>query len=397
MTRRPGTPRLLRSINDQSALELLLERGPLSRTQIGELTGLSKPTASQLVERLEARGLVSVVGYTEGNRGPNAALYSVVPTAAYVAGVDVSNTTTIAAVADLTGAVVGRAQVDTSGSDDAAALVRGAVQQAVESAGISLADVHELVVGTPGLIDPRTGDIGFAWELPTWHEGLREELKRGLGLPVKLENDVNLAALVEQDEGAARGAGDFVLFSIDRGLGMAVVLGGKLHRGSSGGAGEIGYLPVPGAPVSRRVRRRAKGGFGQLAGADTMRKLARDHGFRRGDVAEALAAAVAAGEAGEAYLDEVARRLAVGLTAACVVIDPGLVVVGGSIGRAGGLALASRLQEEVSQISPLRPDVVPSQVDGDVTLRGALTSALRTTRESIFAGTADPESAPEVS
>src|ERR1041385_479952 len=87
-TRLPGTPRLLRALNDRSALELLLARGPLTRAQRGEMTGLSKVTASQLVERLEQRGLVRRVGEQAGGRGPNAQLYAVTPGSAHVIGVD---------------------------------------------------------------------------------------------------------------------------------------------------------------------------------------------------------------------------------------------------------------------------------------------------------------------
>src|SRR5947208_16131019 len=107
-TRRPGTPRLLRALNDRSALELLLAHGPLTRAQLGELTGLSKVTASQLVERLEERGLVVRVGEQVGGRGPNAQLYAVVPSAAYVVGVEVGPQHVKAAAADITGATVGR-------------------------------------------------------------------------------------------------------------------------------------------------------------------------------------------------------------------------------------------------------------------------------------------------
>ena len=79
-------PRLLREINDRAALELLLATGPMTRGQIGDRTGLSKVTASQTLSRLEERGLVEVVGAQAGGRGPNAALYSVIPSSAYVAG-----------------------------------------------------------------------------------------------------------------------------------------------------------------------------------------------------------------------------------------------------------------------------------------------------------------------
>ena len=84
MVVRPGTPRLLRELNDRAALELLLAGGPMTRAQIGERTGLSKVTASQLLARLEERGLVETVGEQAGGRGPNAALYAVVPSSAMI-------------------------------------------------------------------------------------------------------------------------------------------------------------------------------------------------------------------------------------------------------------------------------------------------------------------------
>ena len=83
MAGRPGTPSLLREINDRAALELLLEEGALTRAQVGERTGLSKVTASQTLTRLQERGLVTVTGQQAGGRGPSAAVYAVVPSSAY--------------------------------------------------------------------------------------------------------------------------------------------------------------------------------------------------------------------------------------------------------------------------------------------------------------------------
>src|SRR3954454_6581646 len=104
---RPGTPRLLRGMNDRAALDLLLEKGPLSRTRLGALTGLSKPTASQLLARLEAAGLVVPTGPTARHPGPTAQLYEITPAAAYVAGLAVTPPRMLAAVADITGRTVG--------------------------------------------------------------------------------------------------------------------------------------------------------------------------------------------------------------------------------------------------------------------------------------------------
>ncbi|MCW3844773.1 ROK family transcriptional regulator [Micromonospora yasonensis] len=386
-TRLPGTPRLLRALNDRAALELLLERGPLTRARIGELTGLSKVTASQLVERLEERGLVTRVGEQAGGRGPNAQLYAVRPGSAYVVGVDVGAERVVAACADITGVVVGRVEQSTRDTDDPVGVVHNAVVQAASSAGAELSSVRRVVLGTPGLVDPGTGDITFAFNLPRWHSGLLAALREDLHIPVVFENDVNLAAVAEAQSGAAQGVSDFVLVWVDAGVGLAIMLGGRLHHGSSGAAGEIGYLPVPGAPIPRDVSKRAKPAFQQLAGADAVRAVAAEHGFAAADAPEAVRAAIAAGTAGGPMLDELARRLALGVASTCVVLDPPLVVLAGEVGRAGGPALAERVQHEVAAITLVRPRVVTTGITEEPILRGALRTALDAVRDEVFGST----------
>lgn len=386
-TRLPGTPRLLRAINDRAALELLLDQGPLTRAQLGELTGLSKVTASQLVERLEERGLVARVGEQAGGRGPNASLYAVVPTSAFVVGVEVGPEGATAACADITGAVLGRVEQSTEDSDDPVGVVHRAVIEVARTAKAPLTKVRRVVLGSPGLVDPGTGDMSFAFDLPHWQRGLLAKLREDLKRPVVFENDVNLAAVAELYTGAAKGVDDFVLLWLDRGVGMAVMLGGRLHRGVSGAAGEIGYLPVAGAPVPRDVARRSKGGFKELAVAESVRAVAREHGFRAASAQEAVRAAVAAGTTGGPVLDELARRLALGLSAACLVLDPALVVLAGEVGLAGGVALAHRVQHEVAAIAPVTPRVVVSEVPSEPVLHGALLTALDAARDEVFGST----------
>src|SRR6266436_3966306 len=159
MMNKPGTPSLLRELNDRAALELLLTDGPMTRAQLGERTGLSKVTASQLLSRLEERGLVEVAGEQAGSRGPNAALYGVVPEIAYVAGLHVELDEVSAGVADVTGRVVSEISVDPNGSANPVELVRGAVATACRAAGISAESLRAFVIGTPGVLDPRTGDL----------------------------------------------------------------------------------------------------------------------------------------------------------------------------------------------------------------------------------------------
>lgn len=391
MPSRPGTPRLLRELNDRSALDLLVSAGPLTRAQIGERTGLSKVTASQLLTRLEERGLVTVVGEQAGGRGPNAALYAVVPSSAYVGGLDVGPNAVTAGIADITGHVAAEVTVDPNGADDAVSLVHNAVVKACRSARVPLAKLRALVIGTPGVVDPRTGDVEFIYDLPHWHAGVLEALRRDLRIAVTIENDVNLAALAERAHGAAGKIDDFALLWADRGLGLAVMLGGRLHRGVSGGAGEIGYLPVPGAPLPEKDTESVTwgmpalaGGLGALAGADAVRELARGHGFDRPTAVECVRAAAEAGPPGDAFLDELATRLAYGVASVTIVLDPELVVISGRLGHAGGERLAHRIQEAVGRICPTRPRVALTRIEGNAVLSGALLAALDRARDEVF-------------
>jgi len=394
MDRRPGTPSLLRELNDRAALELLLTGGPLTRAQLGEHTGLSKVTASQLLSRLEERGLVTVAGELAGGRGPNAALYAVVPSSAYVAGMHVEADEVSAGVADITGSVVAEVSVNPNGTQDPVDLVRGTIVTACASAGISPESLRAFVIGTPGVLDPRTGDPRLAVNLPAWHEGVLAALRSELGWPVTIENDVNLAAMAERAVGAAAGFVDFVLVWVGVGVGLATILGGRLHRGVGGAAGEIGYLPVPGVPLPQDVTHPATGAFQSLIGGQAVPALAARYGFEAltpdAAVTAAIAAAGAGDQRGSEFVAELALRMATGVAAISVVLDPGLVVLGGDVGRAGGMELASRVEAEVGRICPAHPQVVPTAVTGGPVLRGAILAAVDQARRTILDSVAAP-------
>jgi predicted NBD/HSP70 family sugar kinase len=429
---RPGTPSLLRELNDRAALELLLDGRSLTRSQLSELTGVSKVTVAQMIARLEERGLVAAVGEQSVGRGPNAALYSVVPSSAYVAALYMEHGLVSTAVADVTGRVIAEAREDTNGDGDPVELVRSAVDRACRRAGVSISMLSAFVIGSPGVVDPVTGDPQLAINLPAWHAGVLAGLRGALHKNVLIENDVNLAAVAEHVAGAAAGADDFVLMWVGGGVGLATMLGGRLHRGVTGAAGEIGWLPVPGAPVTAEVRDgRLGGGLQWLAGAEAVSAIAAEFGFAGASAGESVRAAVAAvdahapaggdgdgdaeadtsadadtsAEAGTSagagtsadpatsaeagrFLDELARRVALGAVAVCTVIDPGLIVLGGEVGLAGGTALASRVAAEVARICPVRPRVVPTAVASEPVLRGALFTAVNQARADLLASVA---------
>jgi predicted NBD/HSP70 family sugar kinase len=143
-------------------------------------------------------------------------------------------------VADITGAVVARHRLPTpgrSGGDVVVERVRDALTGACAPAGIEITALSRVVIGIGGAIAPSTGRLGYAAHMPGWHiPDLVGTLRDGIGVPLDVENDVNLVAQAEQSKGTARGHRDFVLLWADEGLGFALVLGGRLHRGATAGA-----------------------------------------------------------------------------------------------------------------------------------------------------------------
>ncbi|MBA2894681.1 ROK family transcriptional regulator [Nonomuraea soli] len=337
-----ATPSLARAINDRLALDLLLEHGPLTAPQLRELTGLSRPTVSDLIERLQAHGLIEVTGESgEDRRGPNAKLYGLVAGLTHAVGVDVRRSAVHVTVADLTGRVVGEARSTLGpGTADLAAEIAATVRKAADGR-----DLKSVVLGAPGLVHPHTGEARGEG-VPGWRTDLRTAVQKLLPeVETVLENEVNVAAIAEHRLGAASGRDDFALIWLDDGVGGAIVLDGKVRRGASGGAGEVGLLELDGEPFCCAI----------------------EHTRALGTASEELVELVAAS-----------------VFTVASVLDPGLVVLGGSIGRAGGAELAALVQEKVAARSPAPTEIRASTVEGNAILQGAVLTALALARDAAF-------------
>ena len=255
--------------------------------------------------------------------------------------------------------------------------------------GSTRADCDRVVIGVPGALDPVTRWLRYADHLAGWHSpALLDDLHAALGVPFAVENDVNLVAVAEQRAGAAAGCDDFVLLWADRGIGAAIVLGGRLHRGATGGAGEVGHLPLPGARPPYAADPAGTGGFQELAGGEAVLELARRHGLPATTPQEAVAAAVAGGAAGAALLDELAGRLATGIAALTAVLDPQRVVLSGGVAAAGGEPLRSRIEERLHRLAVPQPALLLGALTADPVLLGGIERALSAARDRIFDTTA---------
>jgi predicted NBD/HSP70 family sugar kinase len=405
----PASPSTARAINDRLALRLLQQEGPLTAGQLKQLTGLSRPTVADLVERLTTAGLITVVGESgEQRRGPNARLYGIVADRAHLAALDVRTEGVFVLVSDLLGRVLAEASVPIgagTGTGPAVEQAVAAVERTAKEAGADR--LHTVGIGAPGLVDPATGDLRDSGGLPAWHRSLAAALQERLpGARVTVENETNLAALAEQREGAARDRDTFVLLWLGHGVGAAVVLDGTLRRGASGGTGEIGFLPVPGTG-SLPSATDCDGGFHSLAGAAAIGTLAAACGLAvpatmdgpgaasviRAATTESApitagsdAAPAVSGEhpAGR-FLHALADRVAVGAASVVAVLDPGCVVLGGEAGQAGGAVLAGLVEERLRRMSPLRTQVRASALGGTAVLRGALLTARDRAQDELFA------------
>lgn len=391
----PASPSTARAINDRLALRLLQQDGPLTATQLKTLTGLSRPTVADLVERLQGAGLIKVVGETGAERrGPNARLYGIVADRAHLAGLDVRTDSVAVVVADLLGMTLAEATLpigsDTA-ADDAVEQAVALLERTARTAGT--APLHSVGIGAPGLIDPVTGDLRDTTGLPAWHRRLVRELQQRLPATVLVENETNLAAVAEHRVGAAQDHDTFVLLWLGHGVGAAVMLDGTLRRGASGGAGEIGFLPVPGTFATPSAVN-CDGGFHSLVGSAPLVELAAAHGIAAPAVGQepGASAAVRAALAGEgdseAFLDTLAGRLALGVAAVASVLDPGCVLLSGEVGHAGGDAMAARVEERLAMMSPLRTEVRAGLLGGTAVLRGAVLAAREAAQDDLFAPSA---------
>ncbi|MFC7533234.1 ROK family protein [Actinoplanes sp. GCM10030250] len=387
MARVAGSSKLLRAINESAVLELLLDPGLLTRADLRKVTALSTPTISDTLRRLTGAGLINVVGYASGRPGPNAEIYAANPDAAFAVAVSVRDVGTsgapsvAAALCDLTGKVRARfeSRIDFL-SADPVSTVAGVVSRLRHQGGIPGERIRHVQLGVPGSYDARTEAIRLV-DVPGFaRPGLVPEIAAALGTRVGVDNDVNLAAVAERRRGAGHGAENFALLWIgEDGLGLAIDINGTLLRGTRGGAGEIGYVPLYSPDSPHR-----KLDLQNLFGGAAIMELARDNGIA-GDTPAAVVAAAGSGE----FLATLADRIVIGVAAVTAVLDPYLVVLAGPIAQAGGDTLLAAVTSAFQRAAPLESSITITAVDDDAVLLGALDAGLAAIREVLITAARD--------
>jgi predicted NBD/HSP70 family sugar kinase len=376
-------------MNERTVLEAIRADSPVSRAEISRRVGISKPTVSMALQSLLGSGLVREAN-PRADDGPSygATFFEPVPEAALVLGLDLGARFLRAAVCDLSGTVRARQDVEAAGASlpELLEAVGELKRTLLDASELSTDAIDGAVIGIPGILDRRTGRAALAENVPGL-EGLdvAAALEERLGVPVTVENDVNLAALGEQWRGVGQGVDDFVFLSVGTGLGAGLVLRGELHRGHHGAAGEVDYAIEGVDPAAPAISEFAE----RLAAANKhSTELAPPYDVR------AIFGAARAGDAlGQAVVEEEARRIALHLAPIAAVADVALVVVGGGIGANGDLLLQP-VRERLAKLLPYPPQVQVSSLGDAAVLTGTLAVGLRAALDSVFIKSAARVSRP---
>jgi len=250
---RRGDRDLMRAMNRNLILNIIRSQGPLSRTQLTELSGLSVGAVSQIVNDLLEDKWITEAGESDYTGGRRQVMLRLNPTAGYVVGLKLMENRVVCAVSDLETTVLNYVEHPLTSVHDPEAMAEIIAQiviHALYKTGISRENVRGVGIGLAGVINGETGIVHYSPFFHWQHVPLADKISRHLALPVYLENDVNTLTITEQLFGPGHNVANFAVMTIGRGIGLGVVINHQLHRGHKGGVGELGHITVvPDGPL----------------------------------------------------------------------------------------------------------------------------------------------------
>ncbi|MFJ4777536.1 ROK family transcriptional regulator [Streptomyces sp. NPDC088762] len=369
-----GDPSLLRRINSAVVLRALRAAEAPTLTDLTRVTGLSRPTVEGVVEGLIGTGLVVEAEAEEGARrqGRPARRFRFRAEAGHLLGIEIGSHRIAVLLSGLDGRVIGAGTKDVAESasaDERLERVRAAVADLLRRAGVPRDSLRAVGVGSPGIVEA-DGTVRLGTALPGWTGlPLGERLRRSFRCPVRVENDANAAAVAEHWKGAARDTDDIVFVMAGLSPGAGSLIGGRLHRGFGGAAGEIGALHLLGRDVTP-----------EKLLSTTGEPL---HPLDEPAVAEVFAKAKRGDERAVAAVERFLQRLVHDVAALVLAMDPELVVVGG---WAAGLdGVLDPLRRELERYCLRPPRVALSLLGEAAVATGALRLAMDHVEEELFA------------
>jgi predicted NBD/HSP70 family sugar kinase len=337
----------MRRVNRSVVLDLIRETDSISRPELARRSGLTKPTVAAIVDELIRADVVRELGYTEsaGAGGRPARLLELNADAAAYLGVEFGVEETLIAIADGRGAIRSVVTSPTiKNPDRAIAALPELVGGALKASRLPRARLQAVGACVPGLVDQTSGQCKLAPNLGWKEVPLRSQLERTLRRPVVVTNITQTAAIAEGRLGAARGVQAFIWLYLGSGVGSGIVLKGRPFTGTRGFAGEIGHCRISDKDVSCGC-----GKSGHLesfasknAVIEAARRAAREHPTSRlaqmepiRELAPLFDAAREGDRAANAVLARLGDDVAKGVAYLVNVVDPQMIVLGGSVGTAG--------------------------------------------------------------
>ncbi|MFJ8198258.1 ROK family protein [Streptomyces sp. NPDC096152] len=390
MTARPA------NVHQARLLRLLRDLGPQSRVALGDRVDLSRSKLAVEIDRLLETGLVVQDGLAASRGGRRSHNVRIAPSLRFL-GVDIGATSVDAAVTNAELDVLGHLSEPLDVREGPVAVFERVLALAAKLREAGLAEHFDGAgIGVPGPVRFPEGVPVAPPIMPGW-DGfpVREALSQELGCPVLVDNDVNLMALGEQQAGVARSVRDFLCVKIGTGIGCGIVVGGEVHRGVTGSAGDIGHIQVdPDGPPC------ACGNIGCLEAHFGGNALVRDattmaEAGRSAELAGRLEAAgrltpedvSAAAGAGDAASLELIRmggsRTGQVIAGLVSFFNPGLVVIGGGLTGLGHTLLASIRTQVYRQSLPLATGNLPI-VLGELGQIAGVVGATRLISDHIF-------------
>ena len=337
LTVRTGSKHLIREINQALVLDIVRSHGALSRTEIAVQSNLSMPTVSGITAELMDAGLVyeQSTGASTGGRRP--VLIAFNARAGYVVGIKLTETTAIAVLTDLNASVVAHHSASIHGhSPEEIVDTLAAVVETLAPAADG-APILGVGVGLAAVVDRRREIVRFATYFGWSDLPLAQMLEDRLDVPVILDNDVNALAVAEQWFGAGRGVTDFLVLSLGRGVGLGMVLNGRLYRGANGGAGEFGHTVVQAdGPLCACGKR---GCLEALVSDPAIARQVSAAHAREVSITEAYSLAVQGDAHARTVYQDAARVLGVAVANLVNLVNPAVIIIGGEGLRAGHLIM----------------------------------------------------------
>ena len=339
----PQTTRDLRRANQQTLLQLIYFSGPITRHELGVLSGLSPATVTNLVNQLIERNLVMSVGFEESQGGRPRETLSINPQAGYFIGVEVAETHIYSALYDLKLRKLEDMHIDVTTDENHPDQIANHITRGIKDLqarqNIPDAAIVAAGVGMPGIVNREGGVSVFApnWG---WHDvPLVDMLHQKLSTPIQVDNGMQALALAEHWFGAGQNVNNLAALLMGTGVAAGIIIDGQLYRGSTNSAGEWGHscVAVDGPPC----RCGSRGCIETFIGAPGIIRQLREHdpqhhllGLQsQKAIVEGIHNLAMAGDpVCEAVLDQVVRYLGVGIANIINLFNPQLIVIGGWCG-----------------------------------------------------------------